>query len=73
MEYHFILARFLKPAAPYAEDQFILVLQGDLQGQFCQVIRWIRKEKKVVITPVMQNECIVVEAEDVCLAFPPSS
>ena len=72
-EYHFIPACFLKLAAPHAKDQFVLVLQGDLQGQVCQVIRWVRKEKKAVITLVMQNECIVVEAGDICLVFPLSS
>lgn len=70
VENHFIPARFLTPASPSAKGQYVLVLQGDLQGQVCHVIRWVRKEKKAVITPITLKDTYVLPASDVCLAYP---
>jgi hypothetical protein len=74
IEHHNVPARFLTPATPTAKGQFVLVLQGELRGRFCQVFRWIRKERKVVVPSVVaedSEDCyITLSADEVCLATP---
>ncbi|KAG8216759.1 hypothetical protein J3R82DRAFT_6997 [Butyriboletus roseoflavus] len=72
MKYHHVPMCFLTPASPTTKDQLVLVLQGDWRGSFCRVIRWIRKEKKAVVTlidPSSSNQVTVFPAEDICLAL----
>ena len=74
-EYHHVPACFLTPASPNAKDQVVLVLQGDWRGRFCRVIRWARKEKNAVVTPIQEvpsacNESLVLPAVDISLAIP---
>jgi hypothetical protein len=70
LEYHHVPARFLSPASPTSSKDYVLVLRGDLQGQFCKVVRWIRKEKKAEVRASIQSQqSIVLPADDVCLAI----
>ncbi|KAG8212861.1 hypothetical protein J3R82DRAFT_11183 [Butyriboletus roseoflavus] len=75
LEDHHVPVYLLDPASSTSKDQYVLVLQGDLKGTFCKVLRWIRKEKKVEVTAIaaMQRSKVVLGAVDICLAIPFSS
>ncbi|KIJ05986.1 hypothetical protein PAXINDRAFT_20793 [Paxillus involutus ATCC 200175] len=74
IKHYNVPARCLTPASPMTKGQFILVLRGDLKGRFCQVVRWVRKEKKAMVLPSVasssRDNCITLSAEDICLATP---
>jgi hypothetical protein len=69
IQYHNVPASFLTPANPTRKGEVVLVLQGALQGRYCSVFQWKRKERLTVLDSAEHGR-VTLSAGDVCLATP---
>ena len=67
IQYHNVPTSFLTLANPTRKGKIVLVLQGALQGWYCSVFQWKRKEQLTVLESAEHGR-VTLSAGDVCLA-----